>query len=105
MRLWTADCGRDGCRRARGEPGGPRSDSLKLCLCWWFDETRRWFRAEGERDSVLDRGEAMDALLREVSDPWRECKRSAISEIVGSLAKDKGHQYVDVEVDPTEVIR
>ena len=51
----------------------------------------------------------MDALLREVSDPWRECKRSAISETVGSLDKDKDHQYVDVEctwaVDPTEVIR
>lgn len=84
-----ADCGRDGCRRERGEPGGPRSDSLKLCLCWWFPETRSWFRVESERDSVLDR-EAMDALLREVSDPSRECKRSAMSKILSRLAKDKG---------------
>lgn len=89
-----ADCGREGCRRARGEPGGPRSDSLKLCLCWWFAETRSWFRVEGERDSVLDRGEAMDGLFREVSDPSREWKRSAMSKVLERLAKDKGQQYI-----------
>lgn len=94
MRLWMADCGREGCRRARGEPGGPRSDSLKLCLCWWFAETRSLFRVEGERDSVLDRGEAMDALLREVSDPSRGWKRSAMSKVLGILSKDKNGQYI-----------
>lgn len=82
IRLWMADCGRDGCRRARGDPGGPRSVSLKLCLCWWFEadicETRRVFLVEGERDSVLDRGEAVLAPLLEVSDPSRECRRSAM---------------------------
>lgn len=89
-----ADCGREGCRRARGEPGGPRSDSLKLCLCWWFAETRSLFRVEGERDWVLGRGEAMDALLREVSDPSRGWKRSAMSKVLGILSKDKNGQYI-----------
>lgn len=78
-----ADWGREGCRRERGEPGGPRSVSLRLCLCWWVGvvicEMRSVFRAEGERDSVLDRGEAMFASLRDVSDPSRECRRSAIN--------------------------
>jgi hypothetical protein len=71
-----ADCGREGCRRARGDPGGPRSVSLKLCLCWWFVdicETRSVFLEEDERDSVLDRGEAIAAPLLEVSDPSWEC--------------------------------
>lgn len=43
-------------------------------------EMRSVFRAEEERDSVLDRGEAALASLREVSDPSRECRRSAIND-------------------------
>jgi hypothetical protein len=82
IRLWMADWGREGCRRARGDPGGPRRVSLKLCLCWWFEaticETRSVFLVEFEWDSVLDRGEAVFAPLLEVSDPSWECSWSAM---------------------------
>lgn len=41
-------------------------------------EMRSVFPVEGERDSV-DRGEVVFTPLREVSDPSRECRRSAMN--------------------------